>query len=90
MFGKREKKIVDDIGVLQRLFNSEEGKIVLHGLMKTCHFMDSTFSPDPYEAAFNEGQRSVIARILKTINTAPEDIMKIMEQGKQRESEYED
>ena len=52
-------------------FNSKEGERVLADLT-SAYYHRSSFSKDPYETAFKEGQRAVIVRILnllKEVNT---------------------
>lgn len=71
----------------KEVFASESGKIILEDLMKTFSVLDSTFDPDPYIHAYNEGARGVVMRILKTINTDPEAMRKAMK-GK-LEEQYE-
>lgn len=69
-----KKKREENIKRYQRVFNSEDGKIVLRDLMKVCHLADlSMLDGDTHETAFREGERSVILRILKTINADPYD-----------------
>lgn len=78
IFGKREKKRVALFSMYSAVFNSEEGKKVLDDLMRTFGVVEGTFDPDPYQHAYNEGARSVVVRILKTINTDPEQFNKIV------------
>ena len=88
MFGiNREKKQKIMLSYYREVFNSENGKKVLHDMMKTFSVMDSTFDPDPHIHAFNEGARSVVVRLLKTINTDPEALEKAIK-GK-LEEDYE-
>jgi len=51
-------------------FKSKEGERVLADL-ESAYYHRSSFSKDPYETAFKEGQRAVIVRIL---NLLKEDI----------------
>lgn len=53
----------------QRLFESADGQKVLQDMMSSCFFKESTFSDNPQEFAFNEGQRAVILRIINTLRT---------------------
>ena len=62
----------------QRVFDSEDGKLVLKDLMKSCNMMQSTYDKDPYETHFNEGARSVVVRILKTTNTSIEKLNEML------------
>ena len=69
----------------RRCFDSEDGKLVLKDLFKSCHMMTSTMDKDPYETAFNEGARSVVLRILKTTNTDMEALNKFIADMEQEE-----
>ncbi len=53
------------------LFRTDNGKIVLEDLINTFHILHSTMTNDANQTAFREGERSVVLRILKTINTDP-------------------
>lgn len=50
----------------KRVFESEDGMVILKDLMKSCYFFDTTYDLDGIE--FREGQRMVIVQILKTLN----------------------
>ena len=74
-------------GIIQSyksIFNTEAGKDVLTDMCKMCHFNASSFDVDPYITAFNEGQRSIILRIMRTIDADPRELFKILE-GNQEE-----
>lgn len=66
------------IQAYKRVFDSEDGKIILADLMKSCHYLNSTFDKDPYETHFNEGARSVVVRILKTTNTSMDKLNEML------------
>ena len=83
----REKKIADIIVQYQKTFDTDEGKAVLLDLIKSCGILTTTYSNDPYETAYREGERSVVLRILKTINTDPAKIMELMKLGNQKDIE---
>ncbi len=87
MFGKREKKQAALHSKIRAVFSTSEGKEVLAHLMKEFHVLDSTFDADPYIHAYNEGARSTIVRLLKTINTDPEQFSEIVKG--QLEQDYE-
>lgn len=71
----------DTIIAYKTVFNSKEGQKVLLDLMKSCHVMGTTFSSDPYETAYNEGARSVVLRIIKTINVDPKQMEELLKLG---------
>ncbi len=49
-------------------FGSESGEKVLEDLLKRFHYHTSTFSKDPNETMFLEGQRSVILFLQNLLN----------------------
>lgn len=79
-FKNRSKK-VDLLLKYRALFNSDDGKAILEDLCRSCHVFSSTMGDNPQETAFNEGARSVVLRILKTINTDPEVIEYMLKEG---------
>lgn len=85
---KIETKHADKIISYQKLFDSPEGLAVLYDLMKATGYLTTTFAGDPYESAYNEGQRSIVCRILQTINTDPAKILELIKQGNQEEGNY--
>ena len=50
-------------------FSTEDGKIVLTKLIEDHHVFKTTPTPDPYLSAWQEGQRSVILKILEMVDT---------------------
>ena len=77
MFWKRQKK-ADLVRAYRNVFSSTEGKLVLHDMMKTFHVLHSTMDSNPHELAYKEGERSVVLRILRTINTDPSELEKML------------
>lgn len=83
---KRQKEMAKrSLGLYQdykMTFNSLEGKRVLFDLMKHHNFIKPSFvKGDPYETAFNEGQRNVILRILTLVDIDITEIKKKIEEG---------
>ena len=57
-FEKQVKELKD---AYKRIFNSDEGKIIISDLEKRCHFLSTTnVKGDSHESAYMEGQRSVL------------------------------
>ncbi len=50
---------------------SEAGKSVLEDLEKKGFFTRSSFDPNPYQTAHNEGMRSLVLRIHHYLNSNP-------------------
>lgn len=42
------------------LFNTDDGKVVLEDLQRRFHIHGSTFSSEPTDTAYREGQRTVV------------------------------
>lgn len=78
--GKRSKKKMLDY---KAVFASDEGRAVLYDMMNAHHFLKPalTSKNDPIEAAFNEGQRNVILRILTYVNMDVEQIDTLIKEG---------
>jgi hypothetical protein len=84
----KSRKLKEMALAYKRTFDSPDGKKVLADLFKSCHMMNSTMDSNPHETAFNEGARSVVLRILKTINTDVESLSKMYE-DLETEEQYE-
>lgn len=63
---KRASKAAATISAYRRLFSTDDGKIVLADMMKSCHVSRSVVGPTPYDTYFNEGQRSVVLSLMGT------------------------
>ena len=86
MFGKKMKATVL---AYKRFFDTEDGKLILKDLMKSCHMASSTVDSSTHETYFNEGARSVVLRILKTNNTSMDAIDKMVLRLETEEQNYE-
>ena len=74
---KREQDLFRDV------FKGEQGQDLLAILAKTFHVYKSVQTPDPYVSAFQEGQRSVIMKIIEIIQTDLEAVKRRMDQQEQ-------
>ena len=84
------KKMRETILAYKRVFGSPDGKLVLNDLMRSCHVMNSTFDRDANEMLFNEGARSVVLRILKTIETDMDNVKEMITKLEEHEKEQEE
>ena len=66
------KKIEDLKLSYRRTFGTEDGEIVLRDLKKRFGYEATTFSGDPYESAFNEGQRAAVLLIDRMLSEGKE------------------
>ncbi|HLE40019.1 MAG TPA: hypothetical protein VI956_00790 [Nitrospirota bacterium] len=87
MAGK-EHKLVAKIKDYKQIFKCQAGERVMNDLMLQCHFLDPAFvKGDPNESAFMEGERNVVLRILKILNTSPAEIAARIETMEQKRRE---
>jgi ribosomal protein S8 len=64
-----------------RLFNTDDGKVVLRHLMKQGFITDTTFvAGDPHQTAMNEGSRRLVLSILKYVNRDHKNIVNQIEE----------
>jgi hypothetical protein len=56
----------------RRTFNTEDGEKVLSDLKTRFGFNATTFTGDPYETAFNEGQRAAVLLIVRMLSEEKE------------------
>jgi len=56
----------------RRTFNTEDGEQVLDDLKRRFGFEATTFSGDPYQTAFNEGQRAALLLIVRMLSEKKE------------------
>lgn len=61
------KKIEDLKLAYRRTFNTADGEEVLRDLKSRHGFETTTFSDNPYETAFNEGQRATVLLIVRML-----------------------
>lgn len=62
------KKVEDLKLAYRRTFNTDDGAQVLNDLKTRFGFEATTFSGDPYETAFNEGQRAAVLLIVRMLS----------------------
>tara|TARA_S200002703_G_scaffold94694_1_gene81753 strand:+ start:786 stop:1001 length:216 start_codon:yes stop_codon:yes gene_type:complete len=56
----------------RRTFNTDDGEQVIRDLKKRFSFETTTFSGDPYQSAFNEGQRAALLLIVRMLSDEKE------------------
>ena len=59
-----------------RVFEGQQGELVLKDLSERCMAERRTFDADPYKTAFNEGRRSVYLEILQMRDVRRLDLQK--------------
>jgi len=66
-------KKIDDLKLsYRRTFNSDDGQVVLNDLKTRFGFETTTYSDNPYESAFNEGQRAAVLLIVRMLTEGKE------------------
>lgn len=66
------KQIEDLKLAYRRTFNTEDGARVLGDLKSRFGYETTTFSDNPYETAFNEGQRAAVLLIVRMLTEEKE------------------
>ena len=56
----------------RRTFNTDDGEQVLSDLKTRFGFEATTYSDNPYETAFNEGQRAAVLLIVRMLTEGKE------------------
>ena len=80
---KRNER-AEKIRAYKRVFESDDGKLVLKDLIASCHILTSTMDPNPNEVMFNEGARSVVLRIMRTLKVDPAELEKILNEQEKK------
>ena len=79
---KKQQGSLDVLKSYQKIFDSEDGKAVLHDMMKTNGMFTSTFNENPHTMAYLEGRRSFVADLLALLG---KDVSKIYATMKEQE-----
>lgn len=75
---KRSVQATKVINAYRRLFSSDDGQIVLKDMMSSMYISRSVIGATPYDTYFNEGVRSVLIRLLGTINMEDKTIERLI------------
>lgn len=73
---ENEKEMKERAQAYKRLFQTDDGKLVLEDLERFCGFHNTSVSeqsPDAYQTFFNEGKRRVYLRINGFIRRKEDD-----------------
>jgi hypothetical protein len=71
-----------------KVFDSPEGKMVLHDMMKTNGMYSSTFNENPYTMAYLEGRRSMLTDLINVLNKDPEVMYKQFKEQEEIQNMY--
>jgi hypothetical protein len=86
-FFMKRKLMVDSY---RRLFRTDDGVKVLKDLMSVCGYSRSSFDENETKMAFYEGQRSVILRLVKTVNMTDRDVLDMLRNIEQNTEEQDE
>lgn len=86
---KRARDVVERVILVQKVFGSEDGQKLLHDFLKKFHYFSPSFSKDPYETAFKEGERNVLNFILTQLQRDPAKELDIVLKQFKEEKYYE-
>jgi len=76
------------IQAYQKVFESPEGKMVLHDMMKSNGMFSSTFHDNPHTMAYLEGRRSLLTDLVKTLNKDSEQMYKLFKEQEEIQNKY--
>jgi hypothetical protein len=78
LFAFSEREI--EANLFRDVFGTEDGRKLLATLAKNFHVYKTIQTPDPYVSAYQEGQRSVVIKIMEIIHTDLDAVRRRMEQ----------
>lgn len=82
---------MNTIRAYSALFNSDDGKIVLHDLINTTGMLGSSLDlkhPNQLVSAFNDGAKSILHRIITQISMDPEQYVKLLTEHQEEEDAH--
>jgi hypothetical protein len=77
---KKDNDLVTKIAKYKEVFSTVNGKWVLLDLMKTHGILMSSAENEPHMTYFREGARSVVVRILRTLQVDEGELLKHIEE----------
>lgn len=78
--GRMAHKSLSILEAYKRVFNSDDGKLILEDLSQKCFIWDATVVPnDENTSSFNEGKRCVVIDIMKAVSFDTTNLIKIIE-----------
>lgn len=80
---KEVRKRVHRSACFQRAFKGVDGEFTLKEIDALTYYKGNTFNPDPYQSAYNAGQRSVSVFIHNVIELDIEKAEKLLEKEKE-------
>jgi hypothetical protein len=84
---QKQQIMADRLSAYRNFLTSDEGSQILCDLMESCFFTTSTIGQTPEITYYNEGQRSVVLRIIDTAKLTPDEIDRFVGRAKKRQEE---
>lgn len=84
----QDQKEIDKINMYKRVFNGEDGKVILRDLLRSGNFFTGTFNPCVASMSFEEGRRSIVMEILRTTQIDLETVIEQMNHIQSEENVY--
>lgn len=79
---KGRRKALAKLSDYQKVFGDLIGKKVLRDMMQEHFMLKPTFvKGDPYQTAFNEGERNVMLRLLAVLKIDPKELEQRIQEG---------
>ena len=85
--GKAQLKITI-LQAYQKVFESPEGKMVLHDMMKSNGMFSSTFHESPHVMSYLEGRRSILTDLISTLNKDSEMMYRLFKEQEDIQNKY--
>ncbi len=65
---------------MQRAFSGEDGELALKEIDMLSHYKGNAFDPDPYQHAYNAGQRSIAVFIHNCLEQDIDEAQKLLKE----------
>ena len=72
-----KKQIAENQQLYHRVFDTNDGKLVLEDLKKRCFINHTTYNDSHGQMSFNEGRRSIYVHIINLLN---KDLKEVLEE----------
>jgi len=82
------KRRVDLIKTYKKLFNSDDGKLIIYDLMKVGNFLRPTAGKNEMDTLLNEGKRELCLYILEMLEKNLDEVLDIYRQQHINECNY--
>ena len=77
---KELKRRIHSAACFQRAFSGEDGEFALKEIDKLTLYNGNSYDPDPYQHAYNAGQRSIAVFIHRSISQDIDEAQKLLKE----------